>query len=536
VLTLLAALAMLCLPSLFFPNPMTGLAVAEGEQTGQTPVIHSILLEGKDSGRFHAHPLDRVNISALVSHATWVKAGIWTNGQEVVAALEMTGEDRTYYLDLEVPGVLDDLTEYQVKVTATNDNGSKERHCGRILRVNHLYVEATLLPGVVVEGYELVITARTWQHAGVSSGESMVNLVSYSSPEEFTTSTLGKRYVDGRSTFNYTVSATFDNLTFLKFDIDVIDTEREHLGRTSTYGFGVPFAIDIACRKELEVVRGNRVCGPIQPTGELNYTIEAPHDLPNATLEFYRIDQVQELAIDEAEPLTSKEVELEAGNTTGPIQVPNTAGSYILVVRGVLNGTASMGYCLVQVQSVNITITAPASAERGELITIEVEPEPSGTDLGVSITIGNDRGTLLVVDGPAIPEGDSFTISLEIPYFAVNDTYYVAAYYHGGTYDVKAMAIAYLLVNGGPLMKPETEPPPPSGEDDDDRPSLMLPLGLLGLILSVGLLGLLRRRPKPGPRGSITAHESGGGGAQELEEESADRDDTDADGQQQEPA
>ena len=490
----LVFLALLLLTSFTLTsNICEGEARAEdsGSSSG-TPIIHSLLLNGKDSGQLHAHPFEKVNISAVISNADSASVKVMFNDELVMAPSGMRSKETIFWSELEIPVDFNDYYEYQLVVKAENSNGSEELACGRSLRVDHLFVESVVFPGIVVDPYNLTLTARTWDNRSVGTGRSSVTMVRYYSADNFSSSYLGEREIGEFSSVRYSGNSSFENISILKFDVDVVDEERGYLGRTTNYALGVPFPINVSCDKTIESVRGHLLCGPFAPGEGIAVEIATAETVENVTLEIYESLQFQELLLGSEEPLYAQNIMLTGGHGEDVIPAPDVNGSYLMLARGREKGdegNESLGFFMFQVQEFATEVQTPQASKRSEDVVIELRPEMYINDAEMMVTIANDEGVILARDSQAVREGDSYLLRFTVPLYAANGSYYVVAYYRGeDAFGAYSVGVGSFNVTGGPTTPAPGEQPPEHSSTGDAFLHLWT---LAYLLLIVGLVLVL---------------------------------------------
>jgi len=467
-------------------------AAGTPRSSSEPPIIHSLLLNGKDTGQLHVHPFETVNVSAIISNADSASVRIVFDDELVMAPSLMTSRDTIFWSDIEIPVDFDDYHEYQLVVKAENTNGSGELACGRILRVNHLVVVSVVSPGIVVDLYDLTLTARTWDNRSVGKGKASVTMVRYYSADNFSSSYLGEREIGEFSSVRYPGNTSFTNISMLKFDVDVVDEERGYLGRTTNYALGVPFAINVSCDRIIETVHGHLLCGPFSPGEDVNVSISTSETVESVTLEIYESGQFQELLFGSEEPLYTRNVMLTGGHGEDVIPAPDANGSYLVLVRGARKGdegNESLGVFMLQVQEFASLVSIPKESLRNETMVIELTPESFINDAGMMVTIANDEGVVLLLDSRAAREGDVYRLPFTVPLYAANGTYYVVAYYKGvDVFETYSVGVGSFNVTGGPTTPTPGEQKPGHSSTGD---AILYLRVLAYLLLIVGLVLVL---------------------------------------------
>ena len=465
---------------------------ARAETSGsssKTPIIHTLLLNGKDSGQLHIHPFEKVNVSAVISNADSASVEIVLNDEVVMAPSGMSSKDTIFWSDIEIPVEFDDYHVYQLVVKAENTNGSEELACGRILRVDHLFVVSVVSPGVVVDSYNLTLTARTWDNRSVSKGKASVTMVRYYSADNFSSSYLGEREIGEFSSVRYSGNTSFTNISMLKFDVDVVDEERGYLGRTTNYALGVPFSINVSCDKIIETVHSHLLCGPFAPGEDVNVSISTVETVENVILEVYESGQFQELLFGSEEPLYTRNIMLTGGHGEAPVPAPDANGSYLMLVRGARKGdegNESLGVFMLQVQEFATELLTPQVSLRSETMVIEIKPRSYINDAEMMVTIANDEGVVLLLDSRAARGGDVYRLRFTVPLYAANGTYYVVAYYKGeDVFETYSVGVGSFNVTGGPTTPAPGEQPQEHSSTEDAILQLFM---LAHLLLIVGLV------------------------------------------------
>ena len=110
-------------------------ASAEQDTTGP-PIIHSVLVDGKDSGNLHPLPYQTVNVSALVTGGeeanVTLMRGLPGSG-EVLPPWAMHRDGDRFWYEVMIPGDLSDLETYEFLVRCSNPNGSDSLRGGRVI-------------------------------------------------------------------------------------------------------------------------------------------------------------------------------------------------------------------------------------------------------------------------------------------------------------------------------------------------------------------------------------------------------------------
>jgi hypothetical protein len=488
---------------------------ASAEESGQQPIIHTILVDGKDSGNIHVLPYQAVNISALISHAEKTNVSLMRGSSEILAPEPMHRSGNQFWLSIIIPESLSDLETYEVRVRCENRNGTDSLRAGRIIRPNHLRVDTVISPGAIHTSANISMTVRTWKDEPVASGRFSVSLVSYRDAETFTTLELGQYELSGSGpdagSGSTTVSKelSFEDLTLLKFDVDAVDDQRNHLGRASSYALGVPFPVNISCDKPLLELQGFTLCGPYSPGSEIPVEVETQIDVSNATFLVYRIDQLQDLVLEGDEPLSEIVVELVNGSAKEEIPAPGSPGSYLLAVRVEKNGTTSIGMFSFVVQNMTMTVDHDPSLNRTDVLGITVKPEliPEDGDNGVSVTIIGPSDLLLLSDENSDLIGDSYHLEYRLPVYAPNGTYNVIVTYgESGTFNSISVAISNFTIAGGPTAPQAAITDPPAPRDSDEQFPFFL-VGLIALLFGLIVYAALSFRNWKTSSDSLGLHE-----------------------------
>ncbi len=491
-----------------------------------------MLLNGKDSGQLHVHPFEKVNVSAIISRADSGIAKVVLKDSEVISPIRMASKGNRFWCEIEMTEELEDYQEYRVVVRAENPNGSEEEVCGRVLRINHLFVNSVVSPGVVVDSFNLTLTARTWDNLSVGRGKASVTMVRYHSAENFSSSYLGEKALNEFSSVRFTRNLSIENISILKFDADVLDEERGYLGRTTTYAIGVPFFIDVSCERIIETIQGHLVCGPFDPKEGMNIHVSTLPEVNNLSLEVYESSQFQELLFGSEEPLYTQDIVLTNGSGQETVAVPGTNGSFMLLARGMIDGNESMGFFMFQVQDFSIYAYCPLESNRSEEITIQIIPERGIKDAKMTVSIGTPDGIVLLLDSPALWGGDAYYLNFTVPLYAVNGTYYVVGYYRGGNlFEIYSIGFTRFNVTGGPTTPPPPEQPPPPRSEGN---AFFITRMIIFILIFVGiLLFSVRWASKRGYL--LDADKVHRGAPEDLEKEAKDREEADPQGESKEP-
>jgi len=473
-------------------------ASVSAESSGQEPLIHSILVNGKDSGNLHLLPFQVANISALISHAEEANISLMLGTTEILSPSLMNRSGNQFHSSIMIPGSLSDLEVYEVLIRCGNANGTDSLRAGRVIRTNHLRVDTIIDPGTIHSEANTSVTIRTWKDEPVISGRFSVSMVSYQDAETFTTVDLGQHDISGSgsgsgsTTISHTLS--FENLTLLKFDVDTVDDQRNYLGRSSSYALGVPFPVELSTDRSLIDLQGFSLNGPYAPASNIDVRVGTGDDIDSATLLIYRIDQLQDLIIEGDEPISKMDVELTNGSAEAEIQAPDTPGSYLMAARAERNGTTSIGMFSFVVQNISLTMTHGPALNRTDLLEVSVIPDEIQEGSQVSISIIGPSDLLLLSDVRADRKGDSYDLDYRIPVYAPNGTYHVVASYgEVGTFNTVSIAISNFTIIGGPVSPPPPIIEPPTIRDTDDPFPYHL-VGLLFLVVVVIIYAMLSYR------------------------------------------
>lgn len=532
VLVVFAIFLALFLSSIMFPsNPAFPqiepfLTASAESESSDPPIIHSVLVDGKDSGNLHPLPYQTVNVSALVTRGENANVTLMRDSHEVIAPIAMHRNGNTYWYEVVIPANLSDLETYEFLVRCSNPNGSDSLRCGRAIRTNHLRVDAVLDPGTISRKFNITVTVRTWLDEPVTSGRVSVSMTGYRDEDSFTTEDLGHHQILNTGPTKINVERTFGNLTLLKFDIDTVDDDRNFLGRSSAYALGVPFPVNLSCSRELLDIRGFAMCGPFSPVETVQLSLDTLSNIPNATLLIYRLDQLQDLVLDGDEPISSQLVELVNGSSQVNVSAPEKAGSYLMAARSEWNGTVSVGLFSFVVQEFTMSVGHQAEVNRTEVLSMTIIPDSIVPHGIMSITILGPSALVLVSDATAIPADDSFLYDVEVPVFASNGTYHVLASYHGnGVFETYSVAVTNVTILGGPVVPPQIQPDPFVNPDPDDDVPIFWMILILGLAIASGIAVRSYMKWQKGSS-SLDLHEVHGGITKDPEEEPGNREHT----------
>jgi len=438
-----------------------------GEQ--ESPIIHSILLNGKDSGVLRALPYEIINVSAVISYGDRANATLLQEGTIVIEPIDMEVHETLFWTEIQIPEHLDDVKEYSVVVRVENANGTDSLQAGRVVRTNHLLVDSVVSPGIISGPYDLTMTIRSWDDLPVTSGRASVTMVEYVSADNFTTRDLGEREIGNFSTVRFRGNLTVGNISAVKFDIDAVDHDRNFLGRSSTYALAVPFPVNITTEPAMETIRGHEIFGPFPPNEHMNINLTVPGELHNVTAEIYEAEQVEELIFGRADPIIRESLGSVNGSWEGTLGVPGANGSYILLARGERDGQESLGFLTFIVQEIRITIDVPRTLNRSETMLISIRTDALVPEGRMMISMGSPEGVSLLLEEPTRWNGEAFVKDYKIPLYAVNGSYYIMVSYQlGDQYHLVGVGYTLFEVIGGPTTPAPLAPPPPPPHDGDD--------------------------------------------------------------------
>lgn len=479
--------------------PVSILSPSNVEAKGDPPVIHSILVNGKDEGTERVFPYQSVNISALISDSQEANVTLMLGGEAIIGPIELNeGEGQgVYWADLLIPAHLEDINDYSVVVRASNYKGPDSLTAGRTIRTTHLRVDASLDRSQITGEFSLTVTTRTWDDQPVTNGNVAISRTEYLSAENFSTVEMGEEEAGtgGRSVFSDNLSAT--NITGVRFDVHAVDHERSYLGRTSIYALAVPFPLTLTCDREIETIQGTTVFGSYLPGEAMNVRLGTDGEVENVTLGIYPAQEVQDLLLGDGEPLWTRDIGNVNGSWADEVTTPGDNGSYILVAGGEREGLESMAFVTIVIQEITFDIRMNESVERNGVLTVTIVPDVIFPDAGMLISIGNAEGTVLLSDEPAFFENESYRYEHTIPLYALNGSYYLmASYQQGDHFHQIGVAYSEFEVTGGPTSPPPMVPEPiPSPDDDDPFP---VTLAAIALFIFVILLVLFLRGVKKG--------------------------------------
>jgi len=376
---------------------------------------------------------------------------------------------------------------------------------------------------VVVDSFNLTLTTHTLDRLPVRAGKASVTMVSYESPENFSSSYLGERDLDEFSSVRYQENTSQANISMLKFDIDVVDEERGHLGRATNYALGVPFLVNVSCERIMKRLHGHLLCGPFLPGEEMNVTVSTLPEIGNVTLELYESSQFQGLVFGNEEPLHTHELALTAGTGAGEVPAPGANGSYLLLARGTRAGTTgneSLGFVTLQVQEFETRVTLPADIQRNQEMTILILPDTNIDDAAMMVSIASADGVILLPDSQASLGEEGYELRFTVPLYAANGSYHVVAYYTGeDVFDVYSVGIAIFNVTGGPTTPPFPDQPPNDPPDGDGFRMLCL---FSIILLAFGFLLLMGAGWMKTRMHSLDPDKIDRGGSENLEKETED--------------
>jgi len=475
---------------------------SDSDVTGETdpPIIHAILVNGKDEGTERVFPYQSVNVSALINNSQEANVTLMLGDETIVGPLEMEegGSHGVYWKLLLIPDHLEDIKDYSVVVRASNYKGSDTLTAGRTIRTTHLRVDAALDRSQIHGEFSLVVTTRTWDDRPVTSGNVAVSRIEYLSADDFSTVEMGEKEVGTGGTSVFHGNLSVSNITGVRFDIDAVDNERSHLGRTSIYALAVPFFLEIACDREIETIQGTTICGPYLPGETMNVGLGTEEEVENVTLEIYPAGEVQDLVLGDGEPLSRMDIGVVNGSWNDGVPAPDGNGSYILVASGEREDVESISFLSIVVQEMIFDFQINGSVERNAVLSVTIEPDVVYPDAEMLISIGNAEGAVLLSDESAVLVNEStYRYDHIIPLYALNGSYYLMASYQRGDHNHQiGVAYSEFNVTGGPTSPPPLDTDPVPSPDDDER--FPVSIAAITLVIFVLLFVLMLRGVKQG--------------------------------------